>query len=33
VSEILPAITSDEVETEIDITREDEINNDKPPHH
>jgi len=32
MSEVLPAITSDEVETEIDITRDEEIKGEKPPH-
>ena len=30
---LLPKITSDEVELEIDIRRDDEIKQDKPPHH
>jgi hypothetical protein len=33
MSEILPSVTSDEVDHEIDITRDDEIKGDKPPHH
>lgn len=30
---LLPKITSDEVDLEIDIHRDDEIRQDKPPHH
>jgi len=30
---LLPKITSDEVDLEIDTRRDDEIKQDKPPHH
>lgn len=30
---LLPKITSDKVDLEIDIHRDDEIRQDKPPHH
>ena len=30
---LLPKITSDEVDLEIDTHRDDEIKQDKPPHH
>jgi hypothetical protein len=33
MSEFLPAVTSDEIENEPDITRDEEIKGDKPPHH
>ena len=33
VSEILPNVTSDEIDNEIDVTRDEEIKGDKPPHH
>ena len=33
MSEILPSVTSDEIDNEIDVTRDDEIKDDKPPHH
>jgi hypothetical protein len=33
MSEILPSVTSDEVDNEIGLTRDDEIKGDKPPHH
>lgn len=31
--ELLPKITSDEVDLELDLYRDDEIARDKPPHH
>jgi hypothetical protein len=33
MSEILPSITSDEIDNEPDTTRDEEIKGDKPPHH
>lgn len=33
VSEIIPNITSDEIDLEKDGHREDEIKREKPPHH
>lgn len=30
---LLPQITSDEIDLEIDLGRDDEITSDKPPHH
>ena len=33
VSEFLPSVTSDEVDYEINVTRDAEIKGDKPPHH
>jgi hypothetical protein len=30
---ILPKITNDEVDLEIDDNRDEEIKNDRPPHH
>jgi hypothetical protein len=33
MSEFLPAITSDEIDTDVDSERDDEIKRDKPPHH
>jgi hypothetical protein len=31
--ELLPKVTSDEIDLEIDLHRDDEIARDKPPHH
>ena len=31
--ELLPKVTSDEIDLEIDLNRDDEIARDKPPHH
>ena len=31
--ELLPKVTSDEIDLEIDLPRDDEIARDKPPHH
>ena len=31
--ELLPKVTSDEIDLEIDLYRDDEIARDKPPHH
>lgn len=31
--ELLPKITNDEIDLEIDLYRDDEISRDKPPHH
>lgn len=31
--ELLPKITNDEIDLEIDLYRDDEITRDKPPHH
>ncbi len=33
MSEILPNMTSDEIDVEPDNVRDDEIKRDKPPHH
>lgn len=33
MSEILPAVTQDEIELEVDLRRDEEIKGDKPPHH
>ena len=30
---LLPKVTSDEIDLEIDLHRDDEIARDKPPHH
>lgn len=31
--QLLPKVTSDEIDLEVDIYRDDEIARDKPPHH
>jgi hypothetical protein len=33
MSEILPSITEDEIEREVDDKRDDEIKGDRPPHY
>lgn len=33
VSHLLPKVTSDEIDLEIDVNRDVEINAEKPPHH
>jgi len=33
MSEFLPSVTSDEIDLEKDDSRDDEIKEDKPPHH
>ncbi|MEN9454409.1 MAG: hypothetical protein RLZZ19_896 [Actinomycetota bacterium] len=33
MSEFLPSVTSDEIDTEVDDSRDAEIKGDKPPHH
>ena len=33
MSEILPSVTSDEIDLEVDEGRDEEIKGDKPPHH
>lgn len=33
VSEILPAVTQDEIDLDVDSRRDEEIKGDKPPHH
>lgn len=31
--QLLPKVSSDEIDLEIDLNRDDEITGDKPPHH
>jgi hypothetical protein len=33
VSEILPSITQDEIDLDVDSKRDEEIQGDRPPHH
>ncbi len=33
LTELMPKITNDEVDLEIDDKRDEEIKNDRPPHH
>lgn len=33
LTELMPKITKDEIDLEIDDCRDDEIKNDRPPHH
>jgi|LauGreDrversion4_2_1035121.scaffolds.fasta_scaffold2380755_2 hypothetical protein len=33
LTELMPKITNDEIDLEIDDRRDDEIKNDRPPHH
>ncbi len=33
IKPLLPKITNDEVELEVDDRRDEEIKNDRPPHH
>jgi len=33
IKPLLPKITNDEIDLEIDDRRDDEIKNDRPPHH
>jgi hypothetical protein len=33
LTELMPKITSDEIDLEVDDRRDDEIKNDRPPHH
>lgn len=33
LTELMPKITNDEIDLEVDDRRDDEIKNDRPPHH
>jgi hypothetical protein len=33
IKPLLPKITNDEIDLEVDNRRDDEIKNDRPPHH